>query len=155
MTLSQTLGLVFRTRDYVLLIFGFFVCGFHYHTHANLHRRSGFDVSVGAWELVSFGLFNNVSSMSCGALGARWPKQYKLSVVYIARSITITFYIALPMSEMSMLIFAVTMGLLWLSSVPQTSGLVAVMFATCFMGTLLGIVFFSHQNGSFLAARPA
>ncbi|KZK85223.1 putative MFS-type transporter YhjX [Pseudovibrio sp. Ad13] len=154
MTLSQTLSLAFKTRDYILLVFGFFVCGFHV-AFITVHMPTfivdqGFDVSVGAWALALIGLFNIVGSMSSGVLGSRVPKQYLLSFIYIARAIAITLYITLPISEMSTLIFAATMGILWLSTVPPTSGLVAVMFGPRYMGTLFGIVFFSHQIGSFL-----
>lgn len=96
------------------------------------------------------GLFNIVGSMSSGILGMRMPKQYLLSFIYISRSIAIALYITLPVTETSTLVFAATMGVLWLSTVPPTSGLVAVMFGPRFMATLFGIVFFSHQIGSFL-----
>ncbi|SDQ81393.1 MFS transporter [Pseudovibrio sp. Tun.PSC04-5.I4] len=154
MTLSQTLALAFKTRDYILLTFGFFVCGFHV-AFITVHMPTfivdqGFDISLGAWALAMIGLFNIVGSMSSGILGTRMPKQYLLSFIYIARSIAIALYITLPVTETSTLVFAATMGVLWLSTVPPTSGLVAVMFGPRFMATLFGIVFFSHQIGSFL-----
>ncbi|GHB21507.1 MFS transporter [Pseudovibrio japonicus] len=154
MTMSQTLALAFKTRDYILLVFGFFVCGFHV-AFITVHMPTfivdqGFDVSVGAWALALIGLFNIVGSMSSGVLGSRFPKQYLLSFIYLARAVAITLYILLPISVVSTLIFAATMGILWLSTVPPTSGLVAVMFGPRFMATLFGIVFLFHQIGSFL-----
>ncbi len=154
LSMAQTLAVAFKTRDYILLVFGFFVCGFHV-AFITVHMPTfivdqGFDVSVGAWALALIGLFNIAGSMSSGVLGSRLPKQYILSFIYLARAIAIALYITLPMSEASTLIFAATMGILWLSTVPPTSGLVAVMFGPRFMATLFGIVFFSHQIGSFL-----
>ncbi|KZL18823.1 putative MFS-type transporter YhjX [Pseudovibrio axinellae] len=154
MTLSQALALAFKTRDYILLIFGFFVCGFHV-AFITVHMPTfivdqGFSVSLGAWALALIGLFNIIGCMFSGVLGSRVPKQYLLSVIYLARAIAITLYISLPISEASTLIFAATMGVLWLSTVPPTSGLVAIMFGPRFMATLFGIVFLFHQIGSFL-----
>lgn len=152
--MAQSLALAFKTRDYVLLVFGFFVCGFHV-AFITVHMPTfivdqGFDVSLGAWALALIGLFNIVGSFSSGLIGAKFSKPYLLSFIYLSRAIAITLYITLPITQTSTLVFAATMGILWLSTVPPTSGLVAVMFGPRFMGTLFGIVFFSHQIGSFL-----
>ncbi len=111
---------------------------------------SGIGPSVAAWALSLVGLFNVVGSLGCGVLGDRYSKKYLLSLLYLVRAVTIAVFVWMPLGTVSVLVFASVMGLLWLGTVPLTSGLVAQIFGTRHMGTLFGIVFFSHQLGSFL-----
>ena len=141
-------------KSYWLLIFGFFVCGFHVsfiqtHLPAYIVDR-GLDPATGAWALALVGLANVVGSYTAGVLGGKRSKKYLLSFIYGARAVVITVFVMLPMTEISVLVFAFAMGLLWLSTVPLTSGLVAQIFGPRYMATLFGIVFFSHQVGGFL-----
>ena len=143
-----------RHRGYWLLIAGFFVCGFHVafiaaHMPAYIVDR-GLLPGLAATALALVGLFNIVGSYSAGVLGGKLSKKYCLSFLYAARSVVILIFISMPMTQTSVLVFAAAMGLLWLSTVPLTSGLVAQIFGPRYMATLFGIVFFSHQVGSFL-----
>ncbi|XWN29183.1 MAG: MFS transporter [Devosia sp.] len=153
-SLGAALSEALRYRSYILLVFGFFVCGFHVafiiaHLPAYLDDL-GFAASLGGWAIALIGLFNVAGSLAAGYVGQRYSKPYALAVLYTLRSVVIAAFIMLPASPTMVLIFAAAMGLLWLSTVPLTSGLVAVMFGPRFMATLFGIVFFSHQVGSFL-----
>jgi predicted MFS family arabinose efflux permease len=96
------------------------------------------------------GFFNIAGSLAAGVIGQRYSKPYFLAYIYIGRSIAVTAFLLLPQSPTSVIIFAIVMGLLWLSTVPPTNGLVAIMFGTRHLGMLGGIVFLSHQVGSFL-----
>jgi predicted MFS family arabinose efflux permease len=141
-------------RSYWLLIAGFFVCGFHVsfiqtHLPAYVVDR-GLDPRTGAWALALVGLANVIGSYTAGVLGGKHSKKYMLSFIYFARAIVITVFVLMPMTQTSVLIFAFFMGMLWLSTVPLTSGLVAQIFGPRYMATLFGIVFFSHQVGGFL-----
>jgi MFS family permease len=141
-------------RSYVLLAMGFFVCGFQVafitvHFPAYI-RDLGLDAKWGVIGLMLVGLFNIVGSLSAGFLGMRLPKRLMLAFIYIARSVAVTIFLLVPASPASVVIFASVMGLLWLSTVPPTNGLVAVMFGTRYLAMLGGIVFLSHQVGSFL-----
>jgi MFS family permease len=141
-------------KSYWLLISGFFVCGFHVsfiqtHLPAYIVDR-GLDPQTGAWALALVGLANVVGSYTAGVLGGKRSKKYLLSFIYAARAVVIAVFVMLPMTQVSVLIFAFCMGLLWLSTVPLTSGLVAQIFGPRYMATLFGIVFFSHQVGGFL-----
>ncbi len=152
--MMATLRLASRHRGYWLLTTGFFVCGFHVafiavHLPAYL-TDLGMPAGTGAWSLALIGLFNVIGSFGAGILGGRRSKKYLLSGLYTLRSITILGFILTPISTGSVLVFSVAMGLLWLSTVPLTSGLVAQIFGIRYMGTLFAIVFFSHQVGSFL-----
>ncbi|MTI18707.1 MFS transporter [Rhodobacteraceae bacterium RKSG542] len=152
--LPQALALAFKTRSYLLLTAGFFVCGFHV-AFITVHMPAyisdlGFSPAWGAWALALIGLFNIVGSIASGFISGRYSKPYFLSLIYLGRSVAILAFIMLPITPASILVFSAVMGLLWLSTVPPTSGLVVVMFGPKFMGTLFGIVFFSHQVGSFL-----
>ncbi len=143
-----------RHRGYWLLIAGFFVCGFHVafiaaHLPAYIVDR-GLLPGLAATALALVGLFNIFGSYTAGVLGGKLSKKYCLSFLYTARSVVILVFISLPMTQTSVLVFAAAMGLLWLSTVPLTSGLVAQIFGPRYMATLFGIVFFSHQVGSFL-----
>ena len=144
----------FGHRSYILLVLGFFTCGFQLlfitvHLPAYLVDR-GLSVDAGAWTLGVIGLFNIVGSVLSGWLGDRMPKRYLLSIIYTLRSIAVIAFISLPVTTVSALAFGAVMGLLWLSTVPPTSGLVALMFGTRWMATLFGFAFFSHQVGGFL-----
>lgn len=153
-TFREALSEAFGYRSYVLLVFGFFVCGFHLAfiaVHLPPYLTDlGMSPMLGGWALALIGLFNIVGSLSAGAIGARFSKSYTLSALYLGRALVILAFISVPVSPASVLIFAAAMGLMWLSTVPLTSGLVAVMFGTRYMATLFGFVFFSHQIGSFL-----
>jgi MFS family permease len=150
----QALSEAFSHRSYVLLVLGFFTCGFQLafvtvHLPAYLLDR-GLSAEVGAWTIGAIGLFNIVGSLTSGYLGARLPKRYILSFIYFARALSIAVFVLLPPSAVTTLIFGAVTGLLWLSTVPPTSSLVAVMFGTRWLSTLFGFAFFSHQIGGFL-----
>ncbi len=153
-TFKQALSEAFGHRSYVLLAIGFFVCGFQVafitvHLPAYLNDM-GLAPKYGAWSLAVIGLFNVIGAYSAGVLGGRMNKRSILCWIYFLRAVAIAAFILLPISPAGVLIFAGVMGLLWLSTVPPTSGLVAVMFGPKYMGTLFGFVFLSHQIGSFL-----
>ncbi len=148
--LSEAMG----HRSYVLLVFGFFVCGFHVafitaHLPAYI-RDMGLDPAWGAWAIALIGLFNIVGSLASGVLSGRYSKPIFLALIYLARSVVIVGFLLLPLSPATLLAFSALMGLLWLSTVPPTNGLVAIMFGTRYLAMLGGLVFFSHQIGSFL-----
>jgi MFS family permease len=150
----QALIEAFGHRSYVLLVLGFFTCGFQLafvtvHLPAYLIDR-GLSNQVGAWTIGVIGLFNIVGSIYSGWLGNRVPKRYILSVIYFARALAIVAFVLLPASAVSAIIFGAITGLLWLSTVPPTSGLVALMFGTRWLTMLFGFAFFSHQVGGFL-----
>jgi MFS family permease len=153
-SIKQALSEAFGHRSYVLLTLGFFTCGFQLafvtvHLPAYLIDR-GISAEVGGWTLATIGLFNIVGSLTSGYLGNRMPKRYILSFIYFARALSIVVFVLTPPSTMATLIFGAVSGLLWLSTVPPTSALVAVMFGTRWMTMLFGFVFFSHQVGGFL-----
>jgi MFS family permease len=138
----------------VLLVLGFFTCGFQIffiavHLPAYLVDR-GLPAWTGGWTLGVIGLFNIIGAIVAGWLSAMMPKRYILSFIYFARAVAILVYIMLPPSSAATVIFGAVLGLLWLSTVPPTSGLVAVMFGTRWLAMLFGFVFFSHQVGGFL-----
>ena len=150
----QALAEAFGHKSYVLLVIGFFTCGFQLffitvHLPAYLVDR-GLSVDIGAWTIGVIGLFNIVGSVAAGWLGDRMPKRYLLSAIYFIRSLAILVFITLPASPASAIAFGAVIGLLWLSTVPPTSGLVAVMFGTRWLAMLFGFAFFSHQVGGFL-----
>ena len=151
---KQALSEAFGHRSYVLLVLGFFTCGFQLafvtvHLPAYLVDR-GLGADIGAWTIAMIGLFNIVGSLGSGWLSGRMPKRYLLSIIYFARALSIVAFIALPATTTSTLIFGAITGLLWLSTVPPTSGLVALMFGTRWLSMLFGFAFFSHQVGGFL-----
>jgi MFS family permease len=154
MTISQALRQAFGHGSYIWLTSGFFVCGFqvafitvHLPAYLDDNHASSY---LGAWAIALVGLFNIVGSLSAGFLGGKFPKRWLLSGIYLARSVVITLFVLAPKTDLVVLTFAASIGLLWLSTVPLTSGLVAVMFGTRYMAMLFGFVFFSHQIGSFL-----
>ncbi len=141
-------------RGYVLLTIGFFVCGFHV-AFITVHFPAyvadlGLPKVIGSNAIALIGLFNIVGSLASGAAGQRWSKKYGLSFIYFARALTIAGLLLAPKTEATIYVFAGVMGLLWLSTVPLTTGIVAQVFGVRYMATLFGIVFFSHQVGSFL-----
>ncbi|MDQ3557899.1 MAG: MFS transporter [Pseudomonadota bacterium] len=153
-SLGQALGEAFAHRSYLLLTAGFFVCGFHLAfvtTHLPPYIvDQGLDPRIGAWSLALIGLFNVIGSLASGWIGQTYSKPIFLALIYLARAVLITAFVLLPTTPASVLVFAAILGLLWLSTVPPTSGLVAIMFGPKYMATLMGIVFFSHQVGAFL-----
>jgi MFS family permease len=146
-------------RSYWLLNAGFFVCGFHIafiatHFPAYLTDK-GLGLGIGASALALVGLFNIFGSYLFGMSGDVWRKQYVLSGLYAARGVAIAVFLILPLTSVSALVFAAVMGFLWLGTVPLTSGLVSQMFGVRYLSTLYGIVFLSHQIGSFFGAWAA
>jgi len=166
---SDALREAFRTQDFWLLTVGFFVCGFHV-TFIGLHLPSyisdkaigmsffGTTISaleLGGWAIGLVGLFNIAGSLIWGWLGSRHPKKDMLALLYALRAAAFVLFLALPLSWMSVLLFAASLGFLWLGTIPLTSGLVGYMFGPTHMSMLWGIVFFSHQLGSFLGGWGA
>jgi MFS family permease len=153
-----TLGTAIRHAlghtSFVLLVFGFFVCGFQVafitvHLPPYLVER-GISATLAAWSIGIVGLFNVIGSYSAGVYGGYYSKRYGLAFIYFSRSIVLIAFLLTPVSALSTVLFTAAMGLLWLSTVPLTMGLVTVMFGTRYMATLYGFAFFSHQVGSFL-----
>jgi MFS family permease len=150
----EAIGEAVGHTSYVLLVLGFFTCGFQIffisvHLPAYIVDR-GLPAEVGGWAIAMIGMFNIVGAIGAGYLAARMPKRFILSFIYFGRALAILVYIMLPPSAASTLIFSAVLGLLWLSTVPPTSGLVAVMFGTRWLAMLFGFAFFSHQVGGFL-----
>ena len=153
-SLRQALAEAFGHRSYVLLVLGFFTCGFQL-AFVTVHLPSylidrGLSNQVGGWTLAIIGIFNIVGSLSAGWLGNRMPKRYILSAIYFGRALAIIAFISLPVSPLATYAFGAVTGLLWLSTVPPTSALVALMFGTRWLTMLFGFAFFSHQVGGFL-----
>jgi MFS family permease len=153
-SLRQALSEALGHRSYMLLVLGFFTCGFQLafitaHMPAYLADK-GISATVGGWTIAVIGLFNIVGAISAGWLGNRLPKRYILSVIYLIRALAVLAFIAFPVTAPSALIFGAVMGLMWLSTVPPTNGLIAMMFGTRWFAMLTGFAFFSHQVGGFL-----
>src|SRR6266446_4792008 len=151
---KTALAEAFGHRSYVLLVLGFFTCGFQLafitvHLPAYLVDR-GMSAQTGGWVSAAIGLFNIIGSLSVGALQNRFPKRYILSVIYFLRAMSIVVFISFPITTFSAIIFGASTGLTWLSTVPPTSALVALMFGTRWFSTLYGFAFVSHQVGGFL-----
>ena len=141
-------------RSYVLLVVGFFVCGFHV-SFIGVHLPKYLDdvgqsAAVGAMALALIGLFNVVGSLGAGALGATHSRTRLLALIYGLRAVVITAFVLLPVGGPVSLAFGAAMGLLWLSTVPLTSGVVMAQFGVVHAGTLFGIAFLSHQVGAFV-----
>jgi MFS family permease len=150
----QALAEAFEHRSYILLVLGFFTCGFQIafvtvHLPAYIVDR-GLSTQVGGWTLGVIGAFNIIGSIAAGWLGTRMPKRYILSVIYFGRALAVVALLTLPASPTLMVAFGAVTGLFWLSTVPPTSGLVALMFGTRWLAMLFGFAFLSHQVGSFL-----
>jgi MFS family permease len=155
-TVGQAIGEAARHRGFWLLTLGFFVCGFQVvfiasHLPAYLADQ-GQPARVGMLALALVGLFNIFGTYGAGVLGGRYTKKYLLSALYVARAIVIAIFIGLPVTPLSAALFAAAMGLLWLSTVPLTNGIIAQVFGVQYLSMLSGFVFFSHQIGSFLGA---
>ncbi|MFC7399492.1 MFS transporter [Chelatococcus sp. GCM10030263] len=153
-SIRQALSEAFRHPSYVLLVLGFFTCGFQLafitvHLPAYL-EDTGLPAWVGGWTLAVIGLANIAGSLSAGWLSTRMPKRWLLSIIYLARSVVTTAFILLPASPAAAITFGLLTGFLWLSTVPPTSALVMLMFGTRYMAMLFGFAFFSHQVGGFL-----
>ena len=153
-TLRQAVHEALAHRGFVLLTIGFFVCGFHI-AFITVHFPAyvsdlGLDAKVGGYALAIVGLANIFGSLMSGAIGQRSSKHYALSAIYFARSLVIIWLLFSPVSSTTIYIFAGFMGVLWLSTVPLTTGIIAQVFGVRYMATLFGLVFFSHQLGSFM-----
>ena len=153
-TIVQALREAFKYPSFQLLMAGYFVCGFQV-VFIGVHMPSylkdkGLPPEVAGYALALIGLFNVFGTYAAGSLGQRMPKKNILAFIYFARAVVITVFIAAPLSPMSVYIFASTMGLLWLSTVPPTNAAVAQIFGVAHLSMLSGFVFFSHQIGSFL-----
>jgi MFS family permease len=153
---KTALAEAFGHRSYVLLVLGFFTCGFQLafitvHLPAYLSDR-GVSSQTGGWVVAAIGLFNIIGSLSVGWLQNKYPKRYILSLIYLARAISIVAFISFPITTFSAIVFGAATGLTWLSTVPPTSALVALMFGTRWFATLYGFAFVSHQVGGFLGA---
>jgi predicted MFS family arabinose efflux permease len=155
---ARTMGQAMREaaghKGYLYLSAGFFVCGFQIsfiavHFPAYL-LDAGFTAVTGATAIALIGFFNIIGTYACGALGGRYSKKYLLSALYFLRAILVAVFLMMPVTELTVLVFASAMGVLWLGTVPLTSGLVAQIFGVRYMSTLFGVVFFSHQVGSFI-----
>src|SRR5450432_2347143 len=153
---KTALAEAFGHRSYVLLVLGFFTCGFQLafitvHLPAYLVDR-GIQAQTGGWVIAAIGLFNIIGSLSVGWLQNKYPKRYILSLIYLARAMSIVAFISFPITTFSAIMFGAVTGLTWLSTVPPTSALVALMFGTRWFATLYGFAFVSHQVGGFLGA---
>ena len=151
---KTALAEAFGHRSYVLLVLGFFTCGFQLafvtvHLPAYLVDR-GISAQTGGWVIAVIGLFNIIGSLSVGWMQNRLPKPYILSAIYFIRAISIVAFISLPITTFSVVVFGAVTGLTWLSTVPPTSALIALMFGTRWFATLYGFAFVSHQVGGFL-----
>lgn len=151
---GEALREAFAHKSYVLLVTGFFVCGYQVafitaHFPAYL-GDIGIDARYAVIAMACIGFFNIIGSLAAGVIGQRYSKPYFLALIYIARSVVVTAFLLLPQTPTSVIVFAVVMGLLWLSTVPPTNALVAIMFGTRHLGLLGGMVFLTHQIGSFL-----
>ncbi|TKZ22013.1 MFS transporter [Shimia litoralis] len=168
-TLGQILGKAFRDPSYTLIFLGFFSCGYQLgfmtaHFPAMITEMCGaIDPSgvlasvgvsttsrLGALAISLIGLANIAGTLAAGWAGKRFPKKYLLAGIYAARTVVAGTFILFPITPVTVIIFSIAMGSLWLATVPLTSGLVAHIYGLRYMGTLYGIVFFSHQLGSFL-----
>jgi MFS family permease len=152
--LTEALKEALNHRGYMLLTAGFFVCGFHV-AFIGVHfpafvEDQGLPASVGAYALSIVGLFNIFGAFLGGWFGQKYSKKSTLSVIYLLRGFVITFLVLSPPTELTMYTFAVCMGMLWLSTVPLTNAIVGELFGMQWLATLFGVVFLSHQLGSFL-----
>ena len=153
-TAAEALREALGHRSYVLLVSGFFVCGFqvafitaHFPAYIS---DIGIEARYAVIALALIGFFNIIGSLAAGVIGQRYSKPIFLAWIYIGRSVLVTAFLLLPQTPATVITFSILMGLLWLSTVPPTNALVAIMFGTAHLGMLGGVVFFSHQIGSFL-----
>jgi len=155
-TINEALKEAFQNKSFNLLTLGFFVCGFHV-TFVAVHLPAFIEDEnlpfwVGGWALALIGLFNIVGTLYFGYLGDRLSKKNLLALLYSLRSLLFLVFIFLPKTELTVLLFACVLGILWLSTVPLTSGIITVVFGPYYMSMLYGIAFLSHQVGSFLGS---
>ncbi len=153
-TFKTALAEAFGHRSYVLLVLGFFTCGFQLafitvHLPPFLADR-GISAQTGGWVIAAIGLFNMAGSLSVGWLQNFMPKRYILSAIYLTRALATVAFISFPITPVTAILFGAISGLTWLSTVPPTSALVALMFGTRWFATLYGFAFVSHQVGGFL-----
>ncbi|MFZ6771711.1 MFS transporter [Undibacterium sp. SXout7W] len=154
-SITEAIREAFGHKPFLLLVAGYFVCGFQVvfigvHMPAYLKDKGIMDPNVAVFALALIGLFNIFGSYYAGKLGGIFPKRYLLSSIYISRSVVISLFLLAPLSSYSVYIFAAGMGVLWLSTVPLTNGVIAGIFGLKYLSMLSGFVFFSHQVGSFL-----
>ncbi len=155
-TAGEALRTAFGDRSYTLLTLGYFVCGFQVvfiGAHLTPYLLDhGVPARVGVTALALIGLFNCFGTYLAGVLAGKMPKRYVLSFIYFMRSVVIGVFLLLPLSEWSVYVFAAAIGFLWLSTVPPTNAIIAQVYGVRYLGMLGGVVFFSHQIGSFLGA---
>ena len=154
LTMRQAIGIAFGHRSYILLVSGFFVCGFQL-AFITVHMppylaEHGISKEFAGFAMGMIGLFNVAGSYASGVIGGRGEKHIPLAFIYLIRAAITAVFVLLPVTDVTTMLFTCSMGLLWLSTVPLTMGLVTVMFGTRYMATLYGFVFVSHQIGSFL-----
>ncbi|WP_377702361.1 MFS transporter [Pseudoduganella sp. UC29_71] len=154
-SIGEAFGEALRNRSFLFLVAGYFVCGFQVvfiavHLPAYLKDKGIADPRLAVMALALIGLFNIFGSFYAGKWGGMVPKRYLLSGIYFIRSAVIGLFLLAPLSAMSVYLFAAAMGFIWLSTVPLTNGIIAGIFGVKHMSMLAGIVFFSHQIGSFL-----
>ena len=155
-TVREALKEAFANKSFIYLTLGFFVCGWHIAlvaTHIPTYMADkGLPNWTPAMVLALIGIFNMAGTITSGYLATRYSKKKILSAIYLLRGVSIIYFIFLPPSIFNSVVFGVTFGFLWLSTVPPTNGIVAHIFGTKYVGLLYGIVFVSHQIGSFLGA---
>ncbi len=155
-TAREALKEAFANKSFIYLTLGFFVCGWHIAlvaTHIPTYMADkGLPDWTPAMVLALIGVFNMAGTITSGYLATRYSKKKILSAIYLLRGVSIIYFIFLPPSIFNSVVFGVTFGFLWLSTVPPTNGIVAHIFGTKYVGLLYGIVFVSHQIGSFLGA---
>ncbi|MES2047461.1 MAG: MFS transporter [Pseudomonadota bacterium] len=154
-SIMEAIREAFAYRPFLLLLAGYFVCGFQVvfigvHMPAYLKDKNIVDPNVAVMSLALIGLFNIFGSYYAGKLGGIYPKRYLLSSIYLSRTVVIALFLLAPLSTYSVYVFSAAMGLLWLSTVPLTNGVIAGIFGMKYLSMLSGFVFFSHQVGSFL-----
>jgi predicted MFS family arabinose efflux permease len=153
-SIGEALREAFGHQSYLLLTAGFFVCGFQV-AFITAHFPAyigdiGIDARYAVIGIALIGFFNIIGSLASGVIGQKYSKPIFLALIYVGRSIAVTVFLLTPQTGTTVIIFSAVMGVLWLSTVPPTNSLVAIMFGTRYLGMLGGIVFFSHQIGSFL-----
>lgn len=152
----QAIARAWGFGSYRLLVIGFFVCGFHLafisvHLPAYL-VQCGLSSADASWSMALIGLFNIGGSLLSGVLGGRLPKQLLLATIYFSRAVAFGLFMLFPVTALTAYLFSAAIGVLWLSTVPLTAGLVSLFFGARYMGMLYGIAFLSHQIGSFMGA---
>jgi len=155
-TIPEALKEAFNHRGFILLTFGFFVCGFNI-TLVSAHipgyiQERGFEAWTAFAILSLIGLFNIFGTLSFGYLSGKYSKKILLSILYFSRGIVLILFLVLPTSTYVALGFGIIYGYLWLSTIPPTNGIISQVFGTKYLSMLYGLVFFSHQIGSFFGA---